>query len=76
MTNEQRMIRQLIFEELYPVDEDTVATAILARANVHAIVAGATFRSELRAPEPEAPGDDPQGRALHPELYRSLRPAA
>ena len=49
MTSEQKTIRQLIFEELYVVDEPTIARAILARANVLAIVAGARFRSDQPA---------------------------
>jgi hypothetical protein len=50
MTNEQRTLRQLIGEGMYVIDEETVARAIVARANVNETVAHAGFRSRVRAP--------------------------
>ena len=73
MTNEQRTIRQLIFEDLYVVDEQTIASAIVARANVHATVAGATFRSDLRSPHSSPTPRDSRPRSFRLSTSVALR---
>jgi hypothetical protein len=51
-----QLLRQLVLESQYVIDERLVATAMLARAAVRRAVGGVTFRNdELRAPrEPRA----------------------
>lgn len=49
----QQQLKVLIDEELYVVDERTVADAILTRSRVREVVPGAAFRSDRR--EPAAP---------------------
>lgn len=48
MTNEQRTLKQLILEGMYPVDERSVARAIVARAGVRDAVARAGFHSDVK----------------------------
>ncbi|WP_249010076.1 hypothetical protein [Conexibacter sp. DBS9H8] len=50
MESHLRNLRRLIEEEMYVVDEPLVAEAIVARAAVHALVARASFASDLRPP--------------------------
>lgn len=48
VTNEQRTLKQLILEGMYPVDEHSVARAIVARAGARDAVARAGFHSDVK----------------------------
>jgi hypothetical protein len=46
-----QLLRQLVLDSQYVIDERLIATALLARAAVRRAVGGVTFRNdELRAP--------------------------
>lgn len=49
----QQQLKALIDEELYVVDERTVANAIVTRSRAREVVPGTAFRSDRR--EPDAP---------------------
>ncbi|HWD64425.1 MAG TPA: hypothetical protein VG405_04575 [Solirubrobacteraceae bacterium] len=55
MTDAQRTLKQLILEGMYPVDERSVAGAIVARASARTAVARTSFRSDPPRSEPQAP---------------------
>jgi hypothetical protein len=73
VTNAQRTLKQLISEELYVVDEQALARAILARASVHATVAHAGFRSEVTAPPLRSFRRDPGARSFRLQRSAALR---
>ncbi len=50
MNSHLRLLKQLITDGMYVVDETAVAEAILARGSVRATVANAAFRSEVQPP--------------------------
>jgi hypothetical protein len=45
-----QLLRQLVLDSQYVIDEHLVAAAILARAATRRVLADATFRNDLRAP--------------------------
>jgi hypothetical protein len=45
-----QLLRQLVLDSRYVIDEHVVATAMLARAAVRRAVAGVTFRNEAARP--------------------------
>jgi hypothetical protein len=45
-----QLLRQLVLDSRYVIDEHLVATAMLARAAVRRAVAGVTFRNEATRP--------------------------
>jgi len=50
-----QLLRQLVLDSRYVIDEHLVATAMLARAAVRRAVAGVTFRNEAtRSPRARA----------------------
>jgi hypothetical protein len=73
MTNAQRALKQLIGDELYVVDEQAVARAIVARCTVHATVAHARFRSEVQAPQVRSFRRDPGARSFRLQRSAALR---
>jgi hypothetical protein len=61
-----QLLRQLVLDSQYVVDEELVANAILARATARRLVPEATFRNDLRGV---------QVRSFRPtKLARSFRP--
>lgn len=71
MQRQIQQLRQLVFDSQYPVDEMTVAEAIIARATARRSVMGTTFRNDVRGPEDPAP----QVRSFRPSRQaRSFRP--
>jgi hypothetical protein len=44
------LLRQLVLDSQYVIDEHLVATAILARAAARRVLAEAGFRNDMRAP--------------------------
>jgi len=47
-----QLLRQLVLDSRYVIDEHLVATAMLARAAVRRAVAGVTFRNEATRSSP------------------------
>ncbi len=43
-----QLIRQLVLDSQYVIDEEVVAAAILARGAAHSLVCEATFRNDAR----------------------------
>jgi hypothetical protein len=61
-----QLIRQLVLDAQYVIDEDVVAAAILARSAAHSLVCEATFRNDDR---------DAHVRSFRPtKQARSFRP--
>lgn len=46
-----QLLRQLVLDSQYVVDEQLVAAAILARASTRRLIPGVTFRNDPRRPE-------------------------
>jgi hypothetical protein len=64
-----QLIRKLVLDSQYEIDEHLVAGAILARARARSLIGGATFRNDARAPQPV--------RSFRPSSHaRSFRPCA
>lgn len=76
MQRQIRLLRQLVLDSQYAVDEVTVAEAILARAAARRSVVGIAFRNDLRlalATREETP--EPEVRSFRPSSQaRSFRP--
>jgi hypothetical protein len=64
MQRQIQILRQLVLDSQYAVDEATVADAIIARATARRTVLGTTFRNDTRSP-------DSRGRQV-----RSFRPSS
>jgi hypothetical protein len=68
MQRRLRLLRQLVLDSQYAVDEAAVAAAIVARATARRLVPATAFRNDLR-------GRDPQVRSFRPSRQaRSFRP--
>ena len=70
MQRQIQLLRQIILDSQYAVDEGTVADAIIARARARRAVVGITFRNDVR-------DDDggPPVRSFRPSNQaRSFRP--
>jgi hypothetical protein len=59
-----RVIKQLIADSLYQVDERAVADAILARAQVHQTIPDISFRATGRGPQVRSFRRDPAARSF------------
>jgi hypothetical protein len=67
-----QLLRQLVLDSQYVVDEELVAAAILARSTARNLVSEAAFRNDLRGAN-DARG--PQVRSFRPtKQARSFRP--
>jgi hypothetical protein len=61
------LLRQLVLDSQYVIDEHLVAAAILARATARRLLAEASFRNDIRAPRAV--------RSFRPSTHvRSFRP--
>jgi len=64
-----QLIRKLVLDSQYVIDEHLVASAIIARAMARGLIAGAAFRNDAPAPRPV--------RSFRPSSQvRSFRPCA
>jgi hypothetical protein len=61
-----QLIRKLVLDSQYVVDEDLVATAIVVRARVRRLVADAAFRNECREPRVRSFRPTKQARSFRP----------
>jgi hypothetical protein len=68
-----RVLRELIRDSLYVVDERAVAGAIVARAVTRQLVAEPTFRSDGRGPQARSFRRDPRARSFRLSNGTSLR---
>jgi hypothetical protein len=69
--NRAQLIRELVLDSQYVIDEQLVASAILARARTRGLIGAVAFRNDLRAPAP------PAVRSFRPTSNaRSFRPCA
>jgi hypothetical protein len=74
MERQIRLLRQLVLDSQYAVDETTVAEAILARATIRRAVVGTTFRNDIRTAAPDEASDH-SVRSFRPSnKARSFRP--
>lgn len=71
MQRQIQILRQLVLDSQYAVDESTVAAAIIARATARRTVLGTTFRNDTRSPDTGSR----QVRSFRPSSQaRSFRP--
>jgi len=67
--NRAQLIRELVLDSQYVIDEQLVASAILARAMTRGLIGAVAFRNDLPAPSPV--------RSFRPTSHaRSFRPCA
>jgi hypothetical protein len=67
--NRAQLIRELVLDSQYVIDEHLVASAILARARARGLIGAVAFRNDLPAPNPV--------RSFRPSSHvRSFRPCA
>ncbi|MFI4990250.1 MAG: hypothetical protein ACHQHO_04975 [Solirubrobacterales bacterium] len=65
--NRAHLIRELVLDSQYVIDEHIVASAILARATTRSLIGGAAFRNDSPAPH--------SVRSFRPTSHvRSFRP--
>jgi hypothetical protein len=50
MQQRAQLLRQLVLDSQYVIDEQLVATAILARAATRSLIAASAFRNDVRTP--------------------------
>jgi hypothetical protein len=66
------LIRQLVLDSQYVIDEHLVAAAILARAAARRVLAEASFRNDIRAPRVvRSFRPSPHVRSFRPYVLRS-----
>ncbi len=66
-----QLLRQLVLDSQYVIDEHQVANAILARVAARRLVGEAAFRNDPRSPQPA------RVRSFRPSAHvRSFRPCA
>jgi len=68
-----RVLKQLVRESLYVVDEQAVAHAILSRANARLLVADLAFRSDAATPRVRSFRRDPTARSFRLSQSPRLR---
>lgn len=73
MQRQVQLLRQLILDSQYAVDEGAVADAILARAAARLAVRGTAFRNDVRGPEVRSFRPTRHARSFRPCI--SKRPA-
>jgi hypothetical protein len=66
MQRQIQLLRQLVLDSQYAVDEATVADAILARAAARRAVMGITFRNDVRNPQVRSFRPSRQARSFRP----------
>lgn len=66
MQRQIQLIRELLEESQYRVDEAAVAEAIVARALARRTVTGTTFRNDVRAPQVRSFRPTRQARSFRP----------
>jgi hypothetical protein len=70
-----QLIRQLVLDSQYVVDEATLADAIIARGTARRVVCGITFRNDVRRPPVRSFRMTTQARSFRPSDLRMPRGA-
>jgi hypothetical protein len=68
-----RLIRQLVLDSQYVVDEAALADAIIARGTARRLVGGITFRNDVRCPPVRSFRMTTQARSFRPSDSRTPR---
>jgi hypothetical protein len=66
MQRQIQILRQLVLDSQYAVDEATVADAIIARAMARRAVMGTVFRNDARGPQVRSFRHSNQARSFRP----------
>jgi hypothetical protein len=61
-----QLLRQLLLDSQYAVDEQLVAAAIVARATTRRLVPDAAFRNDVRGPQVRSFRPSKQARSFRP----------
>lgn len=61
-----QLLRQLVLDSQYVVDEELVAAAILARSTTRSLLAEAAFRNDARGPQVRSFRPTKQARSFRP----------
>lgn len=70
-----QLIRQLVLDSQYVVDEATLADAIVARGTARRLVGGITFRNDVRRPRVRSFHMTTQAKSFRPPYLRTRRRA-
>ena len=70
-----QLIRQLVLDSQYVVDEGTLAAAILARGSTRRLVGAITFRNDVRRPRIRSFRMTKQAQSFRPPVLRTRRRA-
>jgi hypothetical protein len=66
-----QLLRQLVLDSQYVIDEHLVAGAILARATTRRVLADASFRNDVRAPRVRSFRPSTNVRSFRPYVLRA-----
>jgi hypothetical protein len=66
MQRQIQLLRQLVLDSQYAIDEATVAEAIILRAITRRTVMGTAFRNDLRGPQVRSFRPSNQARSFRP----------
>jgi hypothetical protein len=72
MQRPTQLLRQLVLDSQYEIDEVAVAEAIIARAFARRAVMGIAFRNDLRAPQVRSFRPSSQARSFRPCNAKTL----
>lgn len=61
-----QLLRQLVLDSQYVVDDELVAAAILARGSTRSLLADAAFRNDARGPQVRSFRPTKQARSFRP----------
>ncbi len=70
-----QLIRQLVLDSQYVVDEATLADAIVARGTARRLIGGITFRNDVRRPRVRSFRMTTQARSFRPPDLATRRRA-
>ncbi len=70
-----QLIRQLVLDSQYVIDEEVVAAAILARGVAHSLVCEATFRNDAREAHVRSFRPTKEARSFRPSNLQPAREA-
>jgi hypothetical protein len=70
-----QLIRQLVLDSQYVIDEATLADAIVARGTARRLVGAITFRNDVRRPRVRSFRMTTQTRSFRPQDSRTRRRA-
>ena len=68
-----QLLRQLVLDSQYVIDEELIAAAILARSTARSLVSEAVFRNDARNPQVRSFRPSRQARSFRPCNLQSPR---